>query len=136
MKISATTSDEFKEQFTTFLNQELCLSLTNIVYFWRVEKPITRVLGESNVLYIGQTSRSFNKRYSGSKDFATEVRFFTSFYQHVMKIYGSISIEIIQSDNPKTAECEALNEYYRNHLERPPLNRSIPQPPKKCLNLC
>jgi len=130
MKISATTIDEFKEQFSKFLNQEPSKNLTKIVYFWRVEKPISRVMGESNILYIGQTNSTFTKRYSGSKAYEIETLFFTNFYRHVINKYGSISIEIIQTDVPKVAECEALNEYYKNHLERPPLNRSIPQPVK------
>jgi hypothetical protein len=130
MKISATTSDEFEEQFTKLLKQEASVNITSIVYFWRVENEIPRLIGKSNILYIGKTSKSLQERYLKSANYKIEKQYFENIYRHAIKEYGQISIEIIKTDNPAKAEYEALNEYYKSHCEHPPLNRSIPNPPK------
>lgn len=128
-KITAKTTEEFRDQFKCFLQQEECKKTTSIVYFWMVENPIPRILGENRILYIGRTSRSLNKRYSGGKAFEIEVKYFEQIYKRVIETYGSISIDAIATENPKSKEWEELNAYYCNHLEHPPLNRSIPGAP-------
>lgn len=127
MKITASTEEEFREQFRCVL--EVAESISNIVYFWRSEKPIPRVIGDSNILYIGQTSRSLNGRYGSKKDFEIEVAYFNRFYSYIIKEYGAVFLEIKAVDNPKFAEWEQLSEYYLKHLEYPPLNRAVPSKP-------
>ena len=126
MQISAKTSDEFEEQFTKFLKQEKCINITSIVYFWRVESEIPRLIGKSNILYIGKASKNLQERYLKSASFKIEKQYFENVYKHAIEEYGPITIEIIKTDNPAKSEYEALNEYYKTHCEHPPLNRSIP----------
>lgn len=129
MKITALTEEEFRVQFQRALQQAECLSLSSIVYFWKSEKSIPRVNGESNILYIGQTSKSLNGRYAGKKDFEIEVAYFNRFYRHIIHKYGFIFLEVKEVENPKFAEWEQLTEYYSAHLEYPPLNRAVPSKP-------
>jgi hypothetical protein len=129
MKITAVTRDEFIDQFKMFLKQSECASIQNIVYFWKSETPVPRVIGESNILYIGQTSKSLNIRYGCKKDLDSEAYYFENVYQHVIQKYGSIFMEIRAVDNPKYSEWEELNNYYSAHREFPPLNRAFPNKP-------
>ncbi len=102
-KITAKTTEEFREQFNCILQQEECREITGMVYFWMVEKPIPRILGESRILYIGQTSQSLNQRYSGS-NFKTEIYNFETLYKHAIKKYGAIRIEIERTSDPEQRE--------------------------------
>lgn len=126
MQITAQTIDEFKEQFTTILNSEEAKSIKNVIYFFRSEKPIPRVNGENNILYIGKTKNTLQSRYLPSKSFDIECLVFEKFYSYVIKQYGGISIEIRQTNDNKKEECDELQKYRTQHLEYPPLNRSIP----------
>lgn len=130
MKITATSVNEFVDQFKEILKQDECNNINNIVYFWRVEKPFQRVKGKSNIVYIGQTKRTLAARYSNSQAFKIETSYFDSFYKFVIAEYGALSIEIIQTDNVKKSEWLALQKYRDNHFEYPPLNRSIPRKPE------
>ena len=129
MKITATTSEEFSAQFEELLKLESSKRHKNIVYFWKVEKPMPRLYGESNIIYIGQTSRSLQGRYLMSKDFNYEVSMFDHFYKHAIKKYGALFIECKASDNPPHAEWKELRKYYGEHYEYPPRNRAIPNEP-------
>jgi len=129
MNITALTEEEFREQFRIVLQRSECTSIENIVYFWKSERPIPRVSGESNILYIGQTSRSLNGRYGSKKDFEIEVAYFKRFYRHIIQKYGAVFLEVKATDNPKIAEWEQLSEYYGKHFEYPPLNRAVPSKP-------
>jgi len=129
MKITAVNSEEFREQFRLVLQQSEFISVRGVVYFWKSDAPIPRVIGESNILYIGQTSRTLNDRHGGKRDFDIEVAYFNRFYRHVIKKYGPLTMEFKPSDSPKRAEWEELKAYYEAHLEYPPLNRSVPSEP-------
>jgi len=129
MNITALTEEEFREQFRFVLQRSECTSIENIVYFWKSEKPIPRVRGESNILYIGRTSRSLNGRYGSKKDFEIEVAYFNRFYRHIIQKYGTVFLEVMATDDPKFSEWEQLAEYYSTHLEYPPLNRAVPSKP-------
>ena len=107
----------------------MCKSVEGIVYFFKTKKPIERVRGESNIIYIGKSDGSFSSRYYPSKAFNLEMTFFDKFYKHVIELYGSISIEITQVEETKYSEWEALSDYFAKHLEYPPLNRAIPNEP-------
>lgn len=130
MKITAKTEEAFRSQFQLFLNRPECLDFKGIVYWWRSSKPVPRVVGKSEILYVGQSSRSMYGRYGGKRDFDIEAAYFNRFYRHVIDQYGPIILEVEKVDNPKRIEWEKLTQYYENHLEYPPLNRSIPSEPK------
>jgi hypothetical protein len=54
-----------------------------------------------------------------------------NYYKFLIEKYGAISIEIIQTDEPKIEEYNRLMEYNDKHKEYPPLNRSIPNKPEE-----
>lgn len=127
MKITAKNSQEFIDQFKAFLKQEECVNKNSIVYLWTVDKPIPRVFGESRILYIGKTINTLSKRYKRADAFGIEIYNFETFYKHVIKKYGGISVEIIETSDPGNSEVEELKSYRKKHLEYPPLNRAIPK---------
>lgn len=130
MLVSATTEEEFRDQFMQILKRPECTDHQGVVYWWRSERGIARVVGESDLLYVGQTKRSMYGRYAGKRDFNIEVAYFNRFYKTVIELYGPMTLEVKKVDNPKYSEWEKLTQYYQNHLEYPPLNRSIPSQPK------
>lgn len=129
MKITAQTTEEFREQLTAYLKQPRCTDIKNIIYFWKVENPISRQKGESNIVYIGQSSRSLNDRYLPTKAFNIEMDYFESFYKDAIKNHGALFIDIEETDTPERAEWEHLQAYRSEHLELPPLNRKMATKP-------
>jgi len=125
--INATTLDDFKTQFTTLLKEDPYSTTRNIVYIWKVEKPIPRLISESNILYIGRTKNTFKSRYSTTTAMQIELEYFETVYKSAIKKYGNISIEIHPVDNTISAEKDALHNYFRQHSELPPLNRAMPR---------
>jgi hypothetical protein len=130
MKFNAKTIDEHLTQFKNFLLSDIASNTKSIIYLWKTERPIPRVQGESNIIYIGQTKNTFNKRYNNSKSLNIEKIYFEKYYKKLIDIYGSISVEIKPTINPKITEWEELMKYNSEHIEYPPLNRSIPNKPK------
>lgn len=130
MKITAQTAEEFRDQLLQYFNQPKCKDVSSIVYFWRVERPIPRTRGESNILYIGKATTSLYARYSSPQQIDIEMKCFARFYRHVIEKYGPLFIDIEETTNPKHAEWENFQAYYDEHLERPPLNLQMIYEPK------
>ena len=121
--ITATTDEEFESQFRALFKEPDFRSVKNIIYLWRTARPIPRLLGESDILYIGRTSRTFAGRYSPQKSMTLERSFFTNVYCRAIETYGAIRIEIIESDDLVLKEATELKNYYEKHGELPPMNR-------------
>ena len=130
MKITAGSLEDYLSQFNEFLDSDIAKNTKSICYIWKTDKPISRVKGKSPIIYIGQTINTFRDRYSNSNSINIEKKYYDRYYKHMIEIYGAISIEIKQSDDPKRSEWKELMEYNSNHKEYPPLNRSIPNEPK------
>ena len=98
----------------------------NIVYMWRSEKPIFRLKGESDILYIGQTKQSFAKRYAkyGTKWLGTKANSLK--FSHIIDTYGAISLWTCDfskfGESLVLAEGQLLWWYFQNHCEYPPIN--------------
>lgn len=129
MQITATTKEEFADQFRNLLNQEKSRNLSNIIYKWKVENDIPRMKGASNILYIGQSTRTLHARYSPAAKFNIELDYFDHYYKYAIEQYGSLTIEIIAVEDAKLREWQELDQYHSKHCEHPPLNRSIPRKP-------
>ena len=129
MQLLADNRDDYSRQFEALLQSDPYKSVESIIYKFRVENPIPRTRGENSILYIGRTKLSFSGRYYPSRAFNIEMDYFDNFYKHAMKIYGPITIEINRVEDTKYSEWKALSDYFENHLEYPPLNRSIPSQP-------
>lgn len=127
-KITAQTQEDFEEQLKAIIASEDAKKIS-IVYIWKVEKQIPRVNGKSNVVYIGMSENSFADRYSTSNAKRDEAYNFRVLYKELIALYGPITIEIKQVDKPKEVEEQDLLDYYKEHLELPPLNRRGPHLP-------
>jgi predicted ATP-dependent endonuclease of OLD family len=115
----------FEEQFHSLFTSEDASKAINVVYVWRTEKPIPRLRGESDIIYIGKTKNSLRQRharYASVEGSGLNLKR----YEFILKTYGSIWVEYL--DYPNTVdvhkkEQELLSEYFERHLEYPPLNR-------------
>lgn len=100
----------------------------NIVYLFRSAKPVPRLKGESDVLYIGQTKGSFKRRYSPYAKLHATSKANQLKFEHILKNYGPIRIEVAHfgrfGSNLLEAEGQLLWWYFQNHCEYPPLNYS------------
>lgn len=130
MNLKAETLEDYLIQFNEFLDSEQAKNKKGIIYIWKTEKSISRVIGKSPIIYIGQSINTFRDRYKNSKSIKIEEAYYKRYYKYMIKEYGAISIEINESTNPKYQEWQALMEYNAAHKEYPPLNRSIPNEPK------
>lgn len=128
IKIEGATKEDFFKSFRSCLNSEIAKE-KSIVYIWKTKNNFSRVIGYNNIIYIGQTKRSFFDRYLNTKSLKIEEDYFERYYQHYINKHGAICIEIIPTINPKLLEWEKLAEYHKVHKEYPPLNRSIPNKP-------
>ncbi len=129
MKIKAKTIEEFDKQLEQLLCSMDAKNKKGIVYIWKLEKSISRVKGSSPIVYIGQTKNSLQSRYYNTKSLNIEKQYFEKYYKIMIELYGAMSIDIIEVENPKLAEYEELMKYNKSHNEYPPLNRSIPNKP-------
>ena len=125
--ITATSVEEFKEQLSLLFKQEEFASLNNIVYIWKVDNAIPRLIGESEILYIGRTKNTFSSRYRQKKAFDIELAYFESVYRHVISKYGQITIELKVCSDTKVEEASLLHAYFKKHCELPPMNRAMPK---------
>jgi hypothetical protein len=121
MKFTADNWKEYEKQFISFLDSDYATSDKGVVYFWKTEKPIKRKKGESRVIYIGESSRSFSERYYQG-DWLVEKDYFDKYYRGYIEDYESLSIEILKVTGHVKAEYEALVLFKELHDELPPLN--------------
>ncbi len=123
-KITSATVEGFQKAF----GHESANSMKNIVYMLRSEKPVNRLKGESDILYIGQTKLTFRNRYfRHAKNFATTDANRMK-YSHIIEEYGPIEISFAPFEkygkNLLQAEGQLLWWYFQNHREYPPINYS------------
>lgn len=129
--LDVTQLKDFENQFKELLKSPEARQFnTGIVYWWKTERPMPRLIGESNILYIGRCKTSLRGRYYNDKSFKNEKEFFETSYQYIIKQYGQIAIEIRESADPRYDEWCELDKYKKMHIDRPPLNRAIPSKPK------
>lgn len=125
--ITAKSAEEFREQLSQLFKQDEFSNLNNIVYLWKVENAIPRLIGESDILYIGRTKNTFSSRYRQKKAIDIELAYFESVYRHVISKYGQITIKIKVCSDTKVEEAVLLHAYFKKHSELPPMNRSMPR---------
>ncbi|WP_105199953.1 hypothetical protein [Pseudoalteromonas sp. T1lg10] len=85
--INAKSVVEFREQLTDLFKKDQFSKLSSIVYIWKVERAIPRLIGESVILYIGRTKNSFSSRYRQKKAIDIELAYFESVYRHAILKY-------------------------------------------------
>ena len=121
VQLDASCRSDFEQQFMSALATEEA-NISQIIYRWFTKRPVPRVRGESNLIYIGQSDTSFRRRYNNTKAFRCEGDAFENRYKYMIELYGPITIEIAESDSPKDDEHAALLGYFKKHRELPPVN--------------
>lgn len=118
----ATTSEEFIEQFRDLYRHPDAIAAVGVVYVWATERPIPRLRGESNIIYIGKTDQSLSQRHS---QYATSEGTGDNWarYDHIIRKFGAIRVFYSVQPNPTDAERMLLRKYFDDHLDIPPLNR-------------
>lgn len=115
-------SENLEDEFLKVFGSEEAKKAKSVVYFFLSEKPVPRINGESNILYIGRTSLSLHKRYHRYSGKLTSGRN-GIFYKHILENFGKISFGYVFSDNPKIDESEYFKKYINQHLEYPPKSK-------------
>jgi len=121
-KLDSLTEERFKEVY----DAESSRKHKGIIYILRSERNIPRLKGESNIVYIGQTKRSYGARYSSSAKVQTSSKANKLKFGHIIDNYGAISVSLCNFDKFGAtllkAEGQLLWWYFQNHCEYPPLN--------------
>ena len=122
-----------KVAFENVYGSELASKTKNIIYFFLSSKPVPRLNGESKILYIGQTKRTFKERNNpyANKDATSKANRLK--YGLVIEKYGPIKVAFcdykkfgdsrLSADGSRRhAEGQFLWWYFQNHGEYPPIN--------------
>ena len=121
-KITKVTQEEFEKVFKC----EMAKNSKNIVYIWKTQKPISRVDGCSEILYIGQTKQSFKDRYLKYANLEATSEANSLKYKTIIEKYGAIEIMVCDfsmfGETLLEAEGQLLWWYFQNHCEYPPMN--------------
>ena len=123
-ELDGQSEQELIGQMVQILSQKHAQQYKGIVYVWSTQRPIPRLRGESNIIYIGQTKKSIHGRYARFKEELAD--WSLPRYEHIISIYGPIVFFLASSDNPKDGEAQFLKSYYWDHLEAPPFNGTLP----------
>ena len=121
-KLEAYSAGDFKAEFGALFSTNKA-EIRQVVYAWCTERQIQQVRGQSNIIYIEQTSHSLYRRHYRFAEKESNGYNWPR-YDYMIRTYGPIRIYFIQVDDPKTTEKELLDRYYKEHLEYPPVNRS------------
>ncbi len=115
--ISSDDKEEFIRQYRSSLEQTK--GINGVVYVFKSERPIPRLKGYSNILYIGETKHDAWNRYNVERD----TNNFWHVYQYTIEKYGSIHIDVYKTEKHKETEKNFLDQYFKKHKELPPFNR-------------
>jgi CRISPR/Cas system-associated protein Cas5 (RAMP superfamily) len=116
------TTDDLTNEFKELFNSPEAKEGKSIVYFFMSEKPISRVCGQSNILYIGKTKNTIRTRYfQHSENLASKKN--GTFYKHIIENYGGLKMGYVLTETPRETENKFFNEYYKTHLEYPPKSK-------------
>ena len=116
--LDASNKEQFKLQLKDLLQDTKAPE--GIVYVWRAELSIPRLKGSSPVIYIGKAEGSLYDRYVSYV--GVEANEYWDRYDHIIKNYGSISIDIYKTNNPKITENNFIYQYHQEFMELPPIN--------------
>lgn len=127
VQIAAWTEEAYRDAYT-------CADAAkdkNVVYLYRSEREVSRLVGASDILYIGQTRNSFARRYAPwARKHATIQR-----NRHALELYGPVRLSVcdysVFGKTLREAESQLLWWYYQNHFEYPPFNYTRATDPSK-----
>jgi len=116
--------DFLREHERLFRSRE-ARDTSNVLYAFVCEKKIPRVKGESNIVYIGKTSNTLEGRFWGCWTERCWSRANLEFFNYVIEHYGPIRLAYFVIDATQSldnAERDLLEDYYNQHMEKPPKN--------------
>lgn len=97
-----------------------------IVYLFLSTQPIPRLIGESRIIYIGQTKGSFKSRYFRYSGLHASSKANKLKFEAIIREYGPITIAVCPferfGNSLLEAEGQLLWWYFQNHCEYPPVN--------------
>lgn len=115
-----------EECFRSVYSSEEASKNKNIVYLLRSQKPVPRLSGESDILYIGQTKHSIKRRYLPYARLQATSEANEAKFTHILEMYGNITVSFdnfsAYGDSLLMAEGQLLWWYFQNHFEYPPMN--------------
>ncbi|MGL1077529.1 hypothetical protein ACSTLI_08045 [Vibrio parahaemolyticus] len=117
-----TSSYDLAGSFKELFGSDEAKKAKGVVYFFRSQKPIPRVRGESDILYIGKTKQTIHQRYFRYSDKLASKRS-GDFYRYIIDNFGGISLGYIKVDDPKQSEKSYFKQYYNSFLEFPPKSK-------------
>lgn len=121
-QIDARSSEIFRQQFDSLFSSPEAKLAKGVLYVWATALPMPRLQDKSDILYIGKTDHSLTSRHRRyAKDESSGFNW--QRYQYIIPNFGPISVFFVIHPNPKNVERRALDLYFEEHLENPPLNR-------------
>ena len=117
-RLEAVSPEAFEDQLRELLNESK--KPKRIVYVWRTENGIPRLRGESPIVYIGKAEYGLYTRYI--RHVRYEATNYWKRYQHIIRTFGPISIDIYETEKPEMTENTFLFQYQEEFFERPPIN--------------
>ncbi|MEF1175253.1 hypothetical protein [Vibrio sinaloensis] len=117
-----TEVNELESEFKELFGSAEASIAKSVIYFFRSVRPVPRLRGESDILYIGKTKQSIKGRYF---HYARHLATGSSgcFYRYIIKNYGGLRLGYIVVDNPNEMEKYYFNEYRSVYLENPPKSK-------------
>ena len=126
-------NNDFKE-IKNFRNIQSNLTEESAIYIFVSENPISRLVGESNILKIGETNnlRRRMTRYFRVNDISTikdkasrqTAYHIRNYLDNKSSGYVKLLVKYCNKENLKKEEKELINLYLKEHFEVPPLNMS------------
>lgn len=116
------SADNLTNEFKELFGSDEAKKDKNIVYFLKSNKPLPRVKGESDILYIGSTTQNLYRRYfSYSATLASGCN--EVFYKYIISNFGGLCLGYITCSDPKATEAAYFKKYYNQYLEYPPKSK-------------
>lgn len=122
-ELNAKTSEDFSHQFKIMFSCPKAREAKGVVYVWATQKGIPRLRGTSDIIYFGMTTQTLHDRhYQYAMTEGDEYNW--PRYKHIIENFGPFRVYFAITPEPKNVESELLKEYYKDHCEIPPVNRS------------
>lgn len=114
------------EAFQEVYGSQDAAEAKQVVYVFLSQKPVPRLVGESNILYIGQTKNSFRARRNKDAKLHATSKANSLKFSAILKNYGAITVRVCDykkyGKTLQEAEGQLLWWYFQNHYEYPPIN--------------
>ena len=94
----------------------------NVVYIFLSEKPVSRLVGESNILYVGQTRNSFKSRRYKEANLHLTSKSNRLKFSAILNYYGAITVRVCdykKCGSHKSGAFAPLLQTAANHLHAP-----------------